>query len=98
MNHSNDAAIRARAYQLWQESGYADGSQDAHWRQAEREVAARAQAGEDRHGTDPNGTGPSGADRDGEAAASRVRPRGTPGRHSDGMSTFPSVLDPAPAK
>ena len=83
MNHSNDAAIRARAYQLWQESGYADGSQDAHWRQAEREVAARAQAGEDRHG---------------EAAASRGRPRGTPGRHSDGMSTFPSVLDPAPAK
>ena len=41
---SKEAAVRARAYQLWIESGRADGSQDAHWRQAEREVAERGAA------------------------------------------------------
>ncbi len=41
MDHSNEAAVRARAYQLWVESGYADGYQDQHWRQAEREIAER---------------------------------------------------------
>lgn len=81
MTHTNDAAIRARAYQLWEESGYADGSQDAHWRQAEREVAARSPAGE----------GSSGA-----VAAPATPPRGGPGRHSDGMSLHPSVLDSGP--
>jgi hypothetical protein len=39
--NSKEAAVRARAYQLWEESGRADGSQDAHWRQAEREIAER---------------------------------------------------------
>ncbi|MGI3903705.1 MAG: DUF2934 domain-containing protein [Janthinobacterium lividum] len=34
-----ESAVRARAYQLWIESGYADGYQDAHWRQAEREMS-----------------------------------------------------------
>ena len=82
MNISNDAAIRARAYQLWEESGYADGSQDAHWRQAERELAARAQGGE----------GPAA----GEAPPPAARGFGGAGRHSDGLSTFPSVLDPGP--
>ena len=83
-DHRDEAAVRARAYQLWEESGYADGSQDAHWRQAEREVAARAQAGE------PDGP-PEGI------APQAPRPAAPP-RHSDGMSLFRSVLDPAPAK
>ena len=80
-DHRDEAAIRARAYQLWEESGYADGSQDAHWRQAEREVAARVQAG--------------------EAAApppDKTAPPTAPARHSDGLSMYRSVLDPAPAK
>ena len=94
MNTSNDAAIRARAYQLWEESGYADGSQDAHWRQAEREIAARAQTGAEKAAAEK-----AGEDRPGtEASPSQRRPQGQAGRHSDGMSTFPSVLDPAPAK
>ena len=83
-DHRDEAAVRARAYQLWEESGYADGSQDAHWRQAEREVAARAQAGE--------------ADPSPEGIATQHSPPTAPARHSDGMSMFRSVLDPAPAK
>ena len=83
-DHRDEAAVRARAYQLWEESGYADGSQDAHWRQAEREVAARAQAGE--------------ADPSPEGIAPQHSPPTAPARHSDGMSMFRSVLDPAPAK
>ena len=81
-DHSNDAAIRARAYQLWVESGYADGYQDAHWRQAEREIAEKAQGAEARPG---------------EASAA---PAAAPedGRHVDGMSRHPSVLDPGPSR
>ena len=82
-DHSNDAAIRARAYQLWVESGYADGYQDAHWRQAEREVAEKAQ------GTEPRPD-------EGAAAQAAVTPEG--GRHVDGMSRHPSVLDPRPSR
>ena len=85
MDHSNEAAIRARAYQLWVESGYADGYQDQHWRQAEREIAERGAAGE-------NGAG--------EAAIvpADMRARDGAGRHSDGMSHHPSVLDPGPGR
>ena len=83
-DHRDEAAIRARAYQLWEESGYADGSQDAHWRQAEREIAARVQSGE--AGSPPDGIAPPAA------------PPTAPSRHSDGMSMFRSVLDPPPAK
>lgn len=32
-----EATIRARAYQLWEESGHAHGKHEQHWRQAERE-------------------------------------------------------------
>ncbi len=42
INHGRESAIRARAYQLWIESGYADGYQDAHWRQAEREIGEQS--------------------------------------------------------
>jgi hypothetical protein len=45
MDHSKEAAIRARAYQLWEESGRADGSQAQHWRQAEQEMADREASG-----------------------------------------------------
>ena len=80
MDHSKDAAIRARAYQLWVESGYAEGYHELHWRQAEREVAERGDA-------DPEGAEPSPA-----------RNAEEPVRHTDGLSTFPSVLDPGPGK
>ncbi len=43
ISHSKESAIRARAYQLWIESGYADGYQDAHWRQAEREIGKQTE-------------------------------------------------------
>lgn len=46
MDLCREAAIRARAYQLWVESGYADGYQDQHWRQAEREIAEQNAAPE----------------------------------------------------
>lgn len=83
MDHSKEAAVRARAYQLWVESGYADGYQDQHWRQAEREIAERGAE-----------------DGDGESAAAPAEQRGQidPGRHSDGMSRHPSVLDPGPGR
>ena len=48
-----EAAISARAHQLWEESGHAHGQHEQHWRQAEREydearLAAVAQlVGED---------------------------------------------------
>ena len=42
IDQSNEAAIRARAYQLWEEGGRADGSQHQHWRQAEAEYSAAA--------------------------------------------------------
>ena len=83
MDHSKEAAVRARAYQLWEESGHADGSQEAHWRQAEREVAERAEG----DGGQPGG-----------GASPAAKPKGAPGRHSDGMSSHPSVLDPGPSR
>jgi hypothetical protein len=33
-----EQAIRERAYQLWMESGCEDGSADAHWLAAQREI------------------------------------------------------------
>lgn len=83
MDHSNEAAIRARAYQLWVESGHADGSQDQHWRQAEREIAEKARADE-------------GVPDAGGAAPAPGRPQGGGAPHVDGMSRHPSVLDPRP--
>ena len=85
MDHSKEAAVRARAYQLWVESGYADGYQDQHWRQAEREVAERAQPGR-------NGAG--------KALATQpdARPRGSDGSHSDGLSHHPSVFASDPGR
>lgn len=83
MDHSKEAAVRARAYQLWVESGYADGYQDQHWRQAEREVAEK------------DGDG---ADGTGGAVQAPQPPSAGAGRHSDGMSRHPSVLDPGPGR
>ncbi len=40
MEDSDDDAIRARAFQLWEEGGRVHGQHDAHWRQAEQEHAA----------------------------------------------------------
>ena len=34
---TNEAAVRARAYQLWEESGGEHGKHEEHWRQAEAE-------------------------------------------------------------
>lgn len=92
MDNRDEAAVRARAYQLWVESGYADGYQDQHWRQAEREVAERELAGRELAGRGAV---------DVEAETGRGlqagdRPRDA--RHSDGMSAHPSVLDPGPSR
>ena len=81
MDHSKEAAVRARAYQLWVESGYADGYQDQHWRQAEREIAERGTGGDET-----------------AAAPAGQRLQDEPGRHSDGVSRHPSVLDPEPGR
>ena len=40
MDHGDDEAVRARAYQLWEEGGRAHGQHEAHWRQAEQDVGA----------------------------------------------------------
>jgi hypothetical protein len=40
MRSDRDARIRQRAYQIWHKEGRRHGSHDAHWRQAEREIAA----------------------------------------------------------
>ena len=85
MDNSKEAAIRARAYQLWGESGYADGYQDQHWRQAEREIAGRDSAGEERVG-------------EAAAVSTGTRAQAEAERHSDGMSRHPSVLDPGPGR
>ena len=37
MNLDRQAAIAARAHQLWEESGHAHGQNEQHWHQAERE-------------------------------------------------------------
>ena len=79
MDHSKEAAVRARAYQLWVESDYADGYQDQHWRQAEREIAEQSAA--------PDAT----------ATPGEQRAPWRPQAHSDGMSTYPSVIDPGPS-
>ena len=84
MDHSKEAAVRARAYQLWVESGYADGYQDQHWRQAEREFDERARGEAD------------GAVAVTSGAPVPSRADGQASRHSDGMSLHPSVLDPGP--
>ena len=45
MKQDREAAISARAHQLWEESGHAHGQHDDHWRKAEREYdEAEAQA------------------------------------------------------
>lgn len=91
MDNRDEAAVRARAYQLWVESGYADGYQDQHWRQAEREVAEREVAGRGAVAAEAEtGRGPQA----GTAAGDRPRDA----RHSDGMSAHPSVLDPGPSR
>ncbi|MBH0619607.1 DUF2934 domain-containing protein [Salmonella enterica] len=91
MDNRDEAAIRARAYQLWVESGYADGYQDQHWRQAEREVAERAADGRAADGRASDGR---------SEPEARADDRGQPrdARHSDGMSSHPSVLDPGPIR
>jgi hypothetical protein len=76
IDDDREGAIRARAYQLWIESGYADGYQEAHWRQAEQELGGKGEVRELK-------------------PIARSLPRDT--RHVDGMSLYPSVLDPAPA-
>ena len=81
MDHSKEAAVRARAFQLWVESGYADGYQDHHWRQAEREIAEREKG---------NG--------EGAVAPAGQQIQDDPGRHSDGVSPHPSVLDAEPRR
>lgn len=78
-----EAAVRARAFQLWVESGHADGYQDQHWRQAEREIA-------ERESVEPDAAG--------RGAAPEELPRARDMRHSDGMSGHPSVLDPGPGR
>ena len=85
VDRRDEAAIRARAYQLWEESGRADGSQDQHWRQAEREAAEKAQ-GAAPHPDAGSGVPPIKAPQDGA------------GHRGDGMSRHPSVLDPAPGR
>ena len=79
MDHVREAAIRARAHQLWIESGYADGQQDKHWRQAEREVLGKERLDERT------------AD-DGVAGPPR-REDGASAPHSDGTSLHPSFFD-----
>ena len=85
MDHSKEAAVRARAYQLWVESGYADGYQDQHWRQAEREIAERGSPDENEIG-------------EGATVPPERRMPLEERRHSDGMSHHPSVLDPGPGR
>lgn len=38
MDQTNEAAIRARAYEIWERSDRTPGKHDEHWRQAEREL------------------------------------------------------------
>ena len=40
--HDAQDVIAARAYELWEESGYVHGQHEAHWRQAEEEVFGEA--------------------------------------------------------
>ncbi len=39
MTNDRDEAIKARAYQLWVEGGYAHGHDKEHWQQAKRELS-----------------------------------------------------------
>ena len=83
VDHTREAAIRARAYQLWIEGGYADGQQDANWRQAEREIAERERTAQ---------AAPPVAHQTISSPPLRLAATNLP--HSDGTSFHPSVLDP----
>jgi hypothetical protein len=43
MNGDRDERIRARAHAIWEREGRQEGSQDAHWQRAERELAEEEQ-------------------------------------------------------
>lgn len=47
-DQSNEAAIRTRAYELWEMSNRTPGKHEEHWHQAERELHGSAQG----NGTD----------------------------------------------
>lgn len=44
MDQDRETRIRARAHALWEENGRQDGSHEAHWQQAEREVGEEESA------------------------------------------------------
>ncbi len=44
MDRDLEQRIRARAHELWEQSGRVDGQADEHWRQAERELTALSDA------------------------------------------------------
>lgn len=47
VDQPNEAKIRERAYALWERDGRPDGQADAHWREAEAEVASTVDAPSD---------------------------------------------------
>ena len=47
MDHGDEDAIRARAFQLWEEGGRVHGQHEAHWRRAEQEYGVAPPAGRD---------------------------------------------------
>lgn len=42
VDQSNEAAVRARAYELWEMSDRSPGQHEEHWRRAERELNGSA--------------------------------------------------------
>ncbi|SHJ13486.1 Protein of unknown function [Roseomonas rosea] len=77
--------IRERAYQLWESAGRPDGQHDAHWAQAEQEMAAGEEASPTMTAPDDGGASP------GEAAAAAKAVEGPDGRQGQAASLGNSV-------
>ena len=45
MDRDREERIRERAYQIWEREGRQEGSHDAHWQRAERELDEEEQEG-----------------------------------------------------
>lgn len=73
METPSEDAVRARAYQIWQDEGEPPGKALEHWDRAEREL----QAGGEGQVPPTSGGAPAG---DGQQPAAGLKPSGTAGR------------------
>ena len=79
IEQSNEAAVRARAYELWEMSDQTPGQHEEHWRQAERELGSAREAKTDMGSQHSDGVSELAAQDDDATTLHRV-PEPGPGR------------------